>query len=1025
MNHALPIFATNAPQYWTAGLPVFPVRGKRPAIFAWQGLSERMPTEQEQAAWVRDFADLNMGLACGATSGIVILDIDSDNPAIIALIESLVPVKSPWFKVGKKGKSYAFRYNGERTYQVKDQTGAVVFELLGPKRQTVLPPSIHPDTGLPYVANVDLLEVLNELPKLPPDFETTARKALGLGAVGGGGGGQFVAPVVNPGTGLIVDGRNSLAVRIRCNTFLDLSKELKRHPTEEEFAQESYRRFAAVAVVGGRYSWPEWCRECQGEYRRLSVQFAFAGVVPADLSTVTFDDALKLLKGGADALSVALGFVNKFNRRVPVMHSADNFIDLIGVAADLPEAFTNELRHRLDWIMDQRASRLSRLTSLTEDTKSRHNIRETLAMTPEDRKAGGVFVVKAPHAAGKTQLIGKPAAQECGGKFLAVCHRVSLTKELSRRLGVAHYQDKNLQGDGLAVCVNSIVVDKLNPWCSKVDTVFVDELSQVLRHVADGSVSEKARAEVFHRLVQLVRSARLVIAADADMNDMAVAFLEFCRPGERFTILETQKDHGNLSVDWDYGGGAVTGAMSLAMNNLSLGQRIIVATDSVKKARLLVELVRSELPDKKVLLIDADHKGNTEQAAFLSDPNGQTVGYDLVVHSPAISSGVSIEVEHFDMGVGLFFGTILPSDALQMMRRARRLTRWHVAFDQNNLRKSDTAESLLAGWVEAACGAQPTKFDELKAVVKEAQAVGTSDFAFGLLGLLGDLGYVTEKVVISAESDDEAKREVSEKAIADVVNAADLTELQARRLEGESVRTYDDEMALTKFHIRQSLGLVRVTALDVGFFDSGRGLRQLERFELATGFRQVEDRDHLELLRSNLSQRQFVAGKVGAYSKLFGVLDLLSDETITEAKATELVDQVMKQPQLMAALKVVPGSVVHSRPKSAMKFVGELFRLMGLELVSTRKRTGTGGRERVYSVSSKGLLLMLNYAQNRLRWSTSAVSYIQVEPDLDHPKLKPHHQFQAFSIGPIVASNSNGEVAFVHGNSQVGSFGSR
>src|SRR4051794_352677 len=87
------IFASNAPKYWAAGLPVIPlVKGeKRPAINGWQRFAEHMPDAGEQTLWLEAYPNGNMGLPAGPCSNVVGLDIDSDDPAVIAAIKRVLP----------------------------------------------------------------------------------------------------------------------------------------------------------------------------------------------------------------------------------------------------------------------------------------------------------------------------------------------------------------------------------------------------------------------------------------------------------------------------------------------------------------------------------------------------------------------------------------------------------------------------------------------------------------------------------------------------------------------------------------------------------------------------------------------------------------------------------------------------------------------------------------------------------------------------------------------------------------------
>lgn len=183
------IFGEKAKFYWEKGMPVIPLHqfdavnasgtaiGKAPAITGWQRFHDSMPTEEDKKEWLERYPNVNIGLVLGKQSQCVALDIDSEVEAEIGLIDSIVPT-SPWVRVGKKGKVLMFKYNGEQTFRIKDVSGRTICELLSSKCQVVLPPSIHPDTRAPYVANCDLYDVVDRLPILPKDIESILRNAF-------------------------------------------------------------------------------------------------------------------------------------------------------------------------------------------------------------------------------------------------------------------------------------------------------------------------------------------------------------------------------------------------------------------------------------------------------------------------------------------------------------------------------------------------------------------------------------------------------------------------------------------------------------------------------------------------------------------------------------------------------------------------------------------------------------------------------------------------------------------------------
>lgn len=173
------LFVSNAPVLWQAGLPVIPLRPrtKEPFSYSWQMYKEKMPTPQEQDHWLRNYPDANIGLPLGPQAGCVAIDIDTEDPGLIDIIQQLCGY-SPWERVGKKGKVLLYRYSGEKPFKIKDVSGHMICELLSVGNQVVLPPSIHPDTQQPYTANVHIVDALPFLKPLHQDIESLLRAAF-------------------------------------------------------------------------------------------------------------------------------------------------------------------------------------------------------------------------------------------------------------------------------------------------------------------------------------------------------------------------------------------------------------------------------------------------------------------------------------------------------------------------------------------------------------------------------------------------------------------------------------------------------------------------------------------------------------------------------------------------------------------------------------------------------------------------------------------------------------------------------
>lgn len=185
------IFETHAQRYWDAGLPAIPLvfENKRPAIQRWQTYSDAFPTKEEQQIWLQAYASGNIGLPMGPAAGLVAIDIDSEDPAVLKVLERVLP-PSPWHRVGRKGRVQIYKWTGERTTRIKAEDGSMICEILSKGTQFVLPPSIHPDTKQPYTANGNLWEIAKNAPPLPHDFERVLKGALKEAGISVSSGGQ-------------------------------------------------------------------------------------------------------------------------------------------------------------------------------------------------------------------------------------------------------------------------------------------------------------------------------------------------------------------------------------------------------------------------------------------------------------------------------------------------------------------------------------------------------------------------------------------------------------------------------------------------------------------------------------------------------------------------------------------------------------------------------------------------------------------------------------------------------------------
>jgi hypothetical protein len=171
-----------------AAIPIMPGT-KRPGFWhagQWLGLSNwqrrfkrNAPPEAERRRWAEH--DSGVGIITGpASHGTVAIDIDTDDEQITAAILSVL-APTPIKKRGAKGETlfyYAPHIQTSTSWSIDSHR---VVDLIGPGRQTVLPPTVHPDTGQPYIwTGSETLEDIapDQLPELAADIVDRISAAL-------------------------------------------------------------------------------------------------------------------------------------------------------------------------------------------------------------------------------------------------------------------------------------------------------------------------------------------------------------------------------------------------------------------------------------------------------------------------------------------------------------------------------------------------------------------------------------------------------------------------------------------------------------------------------------------------------------------------------------------------------------------------------------------------------------------------------------------------------------------------------
>ncbi|HAZ54089.1 MAG TPA: hypothetical protein DCY50_03435, partial [Franconibacter helveticus] len=417
-----------------------------------------------------------------------------------------------------------------------------------------------------------------------------------------------------------------------------------------------------------------------------------------------------------------------------------------------------------------------------------HMTREVLAYI---KSLNGLVIVRACMGSGKSKHLLRPMMHSAE-RGVSVAHRVSLIGGLwdmmtraddGRRMNcdILHYQDPGYQelapyASKLTICINSIVKGCWQPLMKKHDFFGLDEATQGLR----ATLSGKAMAhpvDVFNRLIDAIaHSEEHALLVDADASDILVDLCELAMAKREQTGLSTWTQIHVIELPVDVKYKTADGKrearrvlytdtdriMVEVLKAVEAGEKFLLATDSTNFAEQLLLQLRDRWPEKKWLYVSQDTKPDQEVVAFTDSPNQRAKLYDGLIYSPAISSGVSIEEKHFTRHFGCFCGQVVPSDAIQMLRRDRTATEFLVGLNKLPGVREENAESIRRGFLQAlletaeindeftdaildgdrlSLGLADTTYVRMKFKVAAMEAQARNDFANNLICILYADGY--------------------------------------------------------------------------------------------------------------------------------------------------------------------------------------------------------------------------------------------------------------------------------------------
>jgi hypothetical protein len=288
---------------------------------------------------------------------------------------------------------------------------------------------------------------------------------------------------------------------------------------------------------------------------------------------------------------------------------------------------------------------------------------------PEDAQLIGI---KSPKNTGKTTCliseVNKILSQH--GRVLVITHRIKLAEYLCKRFGIDHIDEIKKSGTGgifgYGLCIDSlhpISKAKFNPFDPQWEgcAVIIDECEQVFRHILSSDTCKFNRVAILETLQNLLKTVistgGKVYLSDADLSPISINYVErmIGSSVNRWIVQNDFNPNKGKRKLFFYDDTNPARLFTACQNAVRDGEKVLIhlsaQTEKSDWGTINVEsTLRKLFPDKRILRVDAETvaDSNHESYRIMDNLDNTLALYDIVIASPTIETGVSIEIKHFD-----------------------------------------------------------------------------------------------------------------------------------------------------------------------------------------------------------------------------------------------------------------------------------------------------------------------------------------------------------------------------------------
>lgn len=337
---------------------------------------------------------------------------------------------------------------------------------------------------------------------------------------------------------------------------------------------------------------------------------------------------------------------------------------------------------------------------------------------------------------GELSLIVAPLRSLVSGTAKAL---VNKTHEMGAQKSVVTYKEANnsprlaKECDCIVTTYNNMpkMLALIRSQNRKLNLLVFDEIESGANFMAFGTISNKAEAG--QAIKELASMASKIIVMDAHLGALTTLFLSKFIPDFEFTLLNNAyQSWAGSSYEWLEGKDEGTAKI---IEYLKTNKPVFVTTTSKEQGKqLFLVLHKLGLLNGKRVLKAFEDGSDSSQLRAAKENNALFCNYDLVIASPTVGTGISIEPKHFSAVVSFLVRDKEAPDAISAMQmpfRVRNPIEQHyylVKVDQSNHGKPERLWQLRqdykeisrvkAGIINSATMAEPEKRELLHGLSK-------------------------------------------------------------------------------------------------------------------------------------------------------------------------------------------------------------------------------------------------------------------------------------------------------------------